>query len=137
MSNTINPARKAFFWVFAALVLPITTQPFTAETTAAVFELEQISVFEDTDIPSSFIVGVRAETSSEPGPEVKSYPPLKSEKVLYGSVWLGGEIHRSESGNRYHFAIDESAGTDTGYDSFYFDLNLDGNLSGDEVFTAV
>ena len=136
MSNAIDLEKRAIFWAIAILVLTISTRPISAETTAAVFEMEEVCVFDDPGISGRFISGVGADTDFEPLTEVKSYPVFKSEKVLYGSVRLGRELFRPESGKLFYFAIDQSEGTDTGYDRFYFDLNGDSVLAKDEVLSA-
>ncbi|MHC4457109.1 MAG: hypothetical protein ACYS0I_08450 [Planctomycetota bacterium] len=96
-----------------------------------VFKLKEVSAFDVIEQEDSFVRGQRSDCSDESAAEVKAYPGFKSDKPLYGSVKFGVESGQEDSGILYHFAVDESAGTGKGYDRFYFDINLDLDLTND------
>ncbi len=99
---------------------------------AVEFELEEVSVFDLPDgVRRSFVRGLRVVLKEEPDEEVKVYPGFESDKPLYGSVAFGAELGKPGSGIRHPFAIDESRGTESGYDRLFIDENLDGDLTND------
>jgi len=99
-----------------------------------VFNLEDISVFDiDEEIAGRFIRGHVSGCEEQPQADVETYPNFKSDKPLYGSVWFANKDNNINSGIQYHFAIDESAGTDKGYDRLFFDLNRDLDLTNDTL----
>jgi hypothetical protein len=64
--------------------------------------------------------------------ELVKTPAFRSAKVRY-TIWALGEGRRSSM----VMAWDESGGTGTGYDTFYFDTNLNGDLTeAGKCFTA-
>lgn len=65
---------------------------------------------------------------SEPDPNT-IYPSFSSTKPLYGEVRIDMEFGSGQSGVPYRFAMDESGGTDAGYDRLYLDLDRDGKLA--------
>jgi hypothetical protein len=65
---------------------------------------------------------------SEPDPNT-IYPSFSSTKPLYGEVRIDMEFGSGQSGVPYRFAMDESGGTDAGYDRLYLDLDRDGDLA--------
>ncbi|MBN1806054.1 MAG: hypothetical protein JW837_12460 [Sedimentisphaerales bacterium] len=98
----------------------------------AVFNLEKISAFDvEENLRGRFLTGQRAACQDHAVTDVTVYPVFKSDNPLYGSICFTGEYGNKYSGTRYHFAIDESAGTGKGYDRLYFDLNRDLNLTND------
>jgi hypothetical protein len=86
------------------------------------FPLEEVSGFDVAD------VGHTCACRSEPEPNV-AYPAFTSAKPLYGVMCVDMEFANLRSGTPYHFALDESGGTGTGYDRLYLDHNRDGRLS--------
>ncbi len=103
-----------------------------------VFNLEEISAFDiDEGIAGRFVRGHVSGCEKEPQADVGTYPNFKSDKPLYGSVLFANEDNNINSGIRYHFAIDESAGTGKGYDRFYFDLNRDLDLTNDTPLASL
>ena len=69
----------------------------------------------------------------KPSTKVQAYPRLKSEQPMYGQVSFGGHPFLAGSENVFHFVMDESRGTGTGYDRFIFDQNGDQDLTNDPV----
>lgn len=86
------------------------------------FPLEEVSGFDVVDLGSTCLC------KDEADPNV-TYPAFSSGKPLYGTIYVDGEFATAYAGTPYPFAIDESAGTDGGYDRLYIDLNRDGRLS--------
>ena len=99
---------------------------------AAAFDLKEISTF---DVPEPmwhhFTSGQYVKCGAEPNERVQRYPPFESSKPLYGSLVVGTQPGRRDSGLCYPFAVDESAGTGQGYDRLYFDNNRNGDLTDD------
>jgi hypothetical protein len=98
---------------------------------AQVFKLREVSMFEKGN--SDFERGQASECKDQPLAEVKAYPDFKSAKPIYGTVRFGAKHEEPDSGLLFHFAVDESEGTGTGHDRFYFDLDRDLNLRNDAV----
>jgi len=86
------------------------------------FPLEEVSGFDVVDLGSTCLC------RNEPDPNV-TYPAFSSGKPLYGTIYVDGDFATSDVGTAYPFVLDESAGTDGGYDRLYIDLNRDGRLS--------
>lgn len=86
------------------------------------FSLEEVSGFDVVDLGSTCLC------RNEPDPNV-TYPAFCSAKPLYGVIHVDGGFATAGTGTPYPFAIDESSGTDSGYDRLYLDLNRDGRLS--------
>ncbi len=101
------------------------------------FPLKRVSVF---DLPENarreFLIGQRAICRDEADPNVTAYPQLKSAQPIYGTVDFGDPLGGKEARTVYCFAVDESAGTDQGYDRLYFDLNHDRDLTNDSALTV-
>jgi len=96
---------------------------------SASFDMQEISAFA-TPIG---VLGQYAEcNNTTPDKEVKKYPTFKSQKPIYGSITFDSNYTVPNSGIKYYFAIDESLGTDKGYDTFYFDINRDLDLTNDK-----
>ena len=70
--------------------------------------------------------------------QVKGKPALKSEKPIYGQVVFSDEAMGSEGDSikGILFALDESGGTDKGYDTLYLDVNRNLDLSDDPAVTG-
>ncbi|HUV64559.1 MAG TPA: hypothetical protein VMW24_11720 [Sedimentisphaerales bacterium] len=136
---------RATSWEFLtawtiALLLPLTAvgagggQKSGGQT--FVFELDEISAFDlDNQVVLSFIGGQRCYCTEKSADEVKTYPAFKSDKPLYGSVEFRSQYDGELPGPKYYFALDESGGTGSSYDRFYFDLNQDLDLTNDVVLS--
>jgi hypothetical protein len=85
--------------------------------------------------PGKSVIWVAQNTDwkSVPEEEVKVYPKLESSRPLYGAIEFGKGKITPGKGKPYHFVLDESAGTGTGYDRLYFDANRDLDLTNDPV----
>ena len=86
------------------------------------FPLQDLSGVEVVDLGSTSLC------RNEPDPNV-AYPAFVSGKPLYGVIYVDGKFGTADAGTAYPFAIDESSGTDSGYDRLYIDLNRDDRLS--------
>jgi hypothetical protein len=91
--------------------------------------LKEVSAFQIGE--ESFIRGQVCICDKEPDSDVKAYPALKSDKPLYGSIRFAQEPGKENSGIQYYFVVDESKGTEKGYDRIYFDINQDFDLTND------
>ena len=122
----------AILIILCILVVTVFGKKNKAEQLA--FNLEEISVFDiDEQIIGRFVRGHVSGCEEQPQADVETYPAFKSDKPLYGSVWLANKDNNINSGIQYHFAIDESAGTGKGYDRLFFDLNRDLDLTNDTL----
>jgi hypothetical protein len=131
-----NVNRRRF--VMGALLLGlvvVAVAAFSLQAGAAgeqVFPLEQVSVF---DLPEQagrqFLVGQRIVCTDKADPNVSRYPPFTSSQPLYGAADFADPQGRQDAGQVYYFALDESGGTDRGYDRLHFDLNHDRDLTND------
>lgn len=106
-----------------ALVLP------AAGEERAEFPLEEYCPFGT----NKFLRGQVAHCAKEPDADVMKYPAFVSTAPLYGKVAFGGKWDDAKAGVTHHFAIDESGGAGKGYDTFYFDLNRNLDLTDDPV----
>ncbi|MBN1362787.1 MAG: hypothetical protein JW993_19470 [Sedimentisphaerales bacterium] len=104
---------------------------------ALVFDLEEASAVDLAKLKSAFRTGLRCLCSEAADAEVTAYPVFASQKPLYGSVRFGSDPHKADSGTRFCFAVDESGGTDKGYDRLYFDANRNLDLTDDGVLARV
>jgi len=105
------------------------------EAKAAEFKLEPFSILE-YDGPLKYRLRMGQPVAIEnqaPSSKVRAYPPLKSAKPVYGQAVLGGLPFAAASGEHFHFVLDESGGTGSGYDRLVFDQNGDLDLSNDPV----
>ncbi|NQV32038.1 MAG: hypothetical protein HQ515_05050 [Phycisphaeraceae bacterium] len=102
------------------------------------YTLEPVSVFSLSNgyAEIGFKRGQQVTCQKEPFAQMQSYPTFVSDAPLYGSIHVGGIYAEKTSGVVYHFAIDESKGTDTGYDCLYMDQNKDRNLANDRPVAA-
>jgi hypothetical protein len=64
--------------------------------------------------------------------EVKRYPRFRSAKPLYGKFFIHSADRKNKPEAGYFFAIDESRGTDSGYDTLYLDANHNVDLTDDK-----
>lgn len=106
-----------------------------AEASAAEFKLEPFSVLE-YEGPLAFRLRMGQPVMIEnhaPSPEVRAYPPLESEKPMYAQAVFGGHPFGDASGDTFHFVLDESGGTGSGYDRLVFDQNGDLDLTNDPI----
>lgn len=114
----------------------------TAKVTAAgsegqndllVFEMEEFTIFEyEGQMKNQLVSGMPArECINKPYKKVTAYPTFKSDKPVYGLATLNMSLIQYGTGIDYYFALDESGGTGTGYDKFYFDINHDLDLTND------
>ena len=109
------------------------------ESAGEVFEMREVSVFDiDSPIASMLQSGMSArECGDNPNKNVTAYPEFKSEKPLYGTAMFDMSIINYGCGINYYFALDESGGTGTGYDRFYFDANHDMDLTNDGILSLM
>lgn len=105
------------------------------ESQEQVFNLKEVSVFDLDD--QSFKRGQICICNQEHDPDIKAYPSFLSDKPLYGSIQFAQVPGLENSGMNYHFALDESNGTDKGYDLLYFDINRDLDLTNDIPITPL
>ena len=130
MIDKTTAARASLFLFLTALPLlaaqsgPLRSSP----SEPASFPLKEISPFDTRELTR----GQTAMCQKEPFPEVKKYPRFSSGKPLYGKVNFDGTPYDPASGIAYCFALDESQGTDKGYDRLYFDLNRNLDLTDDK-----
>ncbi len=127
--------------VKVTLLLGIAAVAFVAlragEVGERVFPLEPVSVFDlPEDARHEFLIGQRAVCGDQADPNVTAYPPLRSERPIYGKVDFADPLGGKEAGAVYYFALDESGGTGKGYDRLYFDLNHDRDLTNDSPLTV-
>jgi len=102
------------------------------EVAEGVFALAEVNLMEILEPKEQQRIGGQSSTCrSNPCEEVKTYPSFTSEKPLYGIVYFGRNYYTSEKGIPYCFAMDESKGTDQGYDTFFFDVNHNFDLTDD------
>jgi len=105
-----------------------------------VFDLHEVSVFDLNDeISREFLRGqmIICDNQSNRVWPCK-YPDFESDKPLYGSVGFSGRFAGSvPPSGMYYLAIDESAGTGTGYDRLYFDCDSDGDLSDEKPLKSL
>jgi hypothetical protein len=107
------------------------------EAKAEVFKLEPFSIL-DYDGPLKYSLRMGQPVlavDQTPSTKVRAYPSLKSEKPLYGRAAFGTHPFDTSPGDLYHFVIDESGGTGSGYDRLVFDQNGDLDLSNDPVIS--
>ncbi len=137
---------KTISWRFLILggLIPLCLLPiviaygYKEKTEELVFNLGEISVFDiDEQIVGRFVRGHVSGCKEQPEADVGTYPTLKSDRPLYGSIWFASEYGNMNSGIQYHFALDESTGTGNGYDLLYFDLNRDLDLTNDTPLTPL
>ena len=128
-----------FYGAFLGIALAVTGAHASASEraipeNAVAFDLEEVAT---PDVPESvrsrLIVGAYTQCAAEPDQNIKRYPVLKSDKPFYGSLQVGETTTDVQTGNYYAFAVDESAGSGQGYDRLYLDLNLNGDLTDDEL----
>jgi hypothetical protein len=75
----------------------------------AVFEMREISVFDESDIPPwEIVVGQFGSCSKDRNSAVKAYPKLRSKHPLYGETAFGANPVTGEKGKTYYFVLDES-----------------------------
>ena len=101
-----------------------------------VFDMDEVSVFDVIGTSQTFFRGQSGSCYDKPRmADVAKYPRFKSDKPLYGSIRFGGIPAKQDAPGEYHFAIDESAGTNQGYDLLYFDQDCDGSLTNESPLT--
>lgn len=96
----------------ALLLFAATGQtPLPAEEPAA-FEMKEVSAFAATASGRPpYLQGQSAACQTEPAPEVKVYPKLKSGTPYYGTIVIDRDYRDPEAGTAFHFVIDESGET--------------------------
>jgi len=98
-----------------------------------VVELKEISTF---DVPEQlrrdFSRGQTAQCIEQPDPNVIAYLDFISDKPLFGSIHLPLGLHEGYHGQWYHFAFDQTSLENQSYDTLYFDLNCDLDLTNDK-----
>ena len=134
---------KAEFWKLlttAGLIILclLVVTAFGMKARQLEFNLEEISAFDvEKNLLGRFIRGQLATCEEKPISDVRFYPAFKSDKPIYGSVRFANEDNNINSGIRYLFAIDESAGTGKGYDRLYFDTDRDLDLTNDTPYQSL
>lgn len=105
---------------------------------AKIFPLEEISL-QDCPEPARtrLQAGLYARECGNTPLAGITYPKFKSNKPIYGAATFDLSLFDPQAGLRYGWAIDESGGTGTGYDRFYFDLNRDSDLTNDAPVTVM
>ena len=101
------------------------------EVAEGVFALEEVNLIDLLGPQEQQFRGQSSSCRSNPRKEVKAYPSFASEKPLYGIVYFARNYYTGENGIPYCFAVDESKGTDQGYDTFFFDVNHNFDLTDD------
>jgi hypothetical protein len=103
------------------------------------FDLDEVSVFElSEEVARDFVRGQFGSCDDQPDRVWPgTYPRFESGKPLCGSIRFAGKSIENLPRSGYHLAIDESAGTGTGYDRFYFDRNGDLDLTNDKPLVAL
>jgi hypothetical protein len=106
-----------------------------AQPVKTIFDMEEFSIFDcEEPLKTRLQMGQpTSECGDQPSDKVKAYPVFKSAKPIYGTVRFGMNLFDYASGIEFCFAIDESGGTGTVYDSFHFDVNHDFDLTNDPV----
>lgn len=107
-----------------------------------VFDMEEVSIFDlSDDVSRAFLWGQTIVCDQQPGRgRPGQYPPFKSTKPIHGMIRFAGKtvsVGQSPPPMYYPLAIDESAGTATGYDRLYFDHNGDGDLADERPLMAL
>ena len=110
----MNHRRPVLGGVLAVVVLALLLFVTTSQTRmpgeeSAAFDMKEASAFvaNPTGRPT-YLQGQRAACRTEPNPEVKVYPELKSETPYYGTIIIDRDYRDPESGIEFHFVIDES-----------------------------
>lgn len=73
--------------------------------------------------------GLKEKTEYLEDPATVKYPQFKGPEPLYGFANFGRDFLKSDKEIKYFFALDASGGD--GYDTLYFDVNHDLNLTND------
>lgn len=99
--------------------------------------MREISAFEiPVELNRTLTGGQGVVCEALPDPNV-SYPDLTSEKSLYGSILLPRGLCPGPEERLYHFVIDESGGTGSGYDRLWFDSNCNLDLTDDKSLSQL
>jgi len=75
--------------------------------------------------------------AGEPSPLVRKYPQFVSAKPLFGSFFTDIADHEERPDAGRPYAVDESKGTGTGYDTLYLDANYNLDLTDDKPVKGV
>jgi len=126
----------------AGISLGQTTRPASVPTTdlwkhVKTFDLTEISVLAVDAAKAELPSGTYAQPSRKPDEAVRRYPALRSRKPLFGKFTLRIDSQGPQQKQRHRFVIDESAGTGTGYDRMYLDVNGDLDLTNDEALPVL
>ena len=127
-----------FFFICALLFKSIFFQPSQITDGCEIrILMEEVSVFDTVGDGSPFLRGLGVVCGQESrGIAVKNWPSFKSGKVLYGNASFTGDAVKLRSHRMLCYALDESGGTDTGYDRLYLDLDGDFDLSNNKALSA-
>ena len=132
---------RAIFWRFSTagsmvlwcLLLIVITSGCKKQPKERVFELEEVSAFDvPKELHRNFCEGQRAKCSEYPDPNVTTYPNFVSRKTLFGSIHLPRGFCQGHRGRWYRFAIDQTDTASQSYDTLYFDLSCDLDLTNDK-----
>ncbi len=116
----IQRARRGFTVI--GLLIVLAAWSYAAGAEVHEFELKEISGFEVS-------YGHGCSCQDEPMAGV-TYPALVSAKPCYGEIRVDTTFNQpTNSGTLHRYVIDESNGTDSGYDRLYIDLDGDGDLT--------
>ena len=117
--------------LLALLVLFLTAAAWVAlSVTRTEFPLAEVPVLTDLRGEPVFS-GQEAVCSMTPSGAVRKYPQFVSSAPLFGEIDLDSNGSGGAALVAYHFAIDESKGAGTGYDTLYFDTNSNFDLTDD------
>ena len=100
-----------------------------------VFDMEEVSLFDLSDkvyeVSPYFVQGQMPIYYDRPDTvRPGQYPPFKSARPIHGRISFAAKtVGQSPPPMYHHLAVDESAGTGTGYDRLYFDRNGNGDLA--------
>ncbi|MFC1782039.1 hypothetical protein ACFL02_00460 [Planctomycetota bacterium] len=130
--GTIKAARQIVIYREEQAGEEKTKQAIIPETDVSVFEMKEFSVFDyQGPLRPMLAMGTAAIPETGPSAKVKVYPELKSDQPFYGRAIFDMSLIDYGEGIEYCFVIDESAGSGSGYDRLYFDVNHDFDLTND------
>jgi len=135
-----TPRKSCCSWrktlLLTLLLLLVAVAAWVAlSVTRTEFPLAEVPVLTDlrgTPAPS----GPEVICCMTPSKVVRKYPRFVSSAPLFGQIDLDSNGSGGAALVTYHFAIDESKGAGTGYDTLYFDTNSNFDLTDDAARIA-